>query len=514
MTTRESIINHVKAGYSGLMIISHEQQRVEAEIASIARAVNFQLHVWSITKGVCHMREGQDPIIADGTDDPLAALTHFEQKLDEKSILLLKDFHFFTGDVNPLLVCRLKECLLAGKDSNKVLIILGCQLKLLPELEKEFTVVEFKLPDRKQLLTIAETIVENANKVRPKDKPPITLNGHTDSLLDAASGLTCAEAENAFALAIVETKDITPGVVAREKAATLKKGGLLEVLDTNIGLDDIGGLEELKDWISKRRNAFSADAKVYGLPLPRGFMMVGIPGCSKTLTAKAVAKILGVPLLKLDGGKLFGSLVGQSEANIRSVIQACEAMAPVVVLCDEIEKSFSGSKSSGSTDGGTSARVLGTFLQWMNDKTAPVFVVATANSISDLPPEFLRKGRFDEIFFNDLPTEDERQDIWRIQITKHGRKPKGFDLKALAKATPEWTGAEIEALFRESLFAAFDKGKEPTTELLIELSKETAPLSKTMATQVQGIREWAKGKARRSSKAVAVTQSAGRKIAD
>lgn len=498
----KSISDKIRAGYSGIALVTHEEARVEGDIVTVAKQLGFSLHAWSITRGVVDMRTG---LPTEGTDEPLKALDHFES-LKEKSILLMRDFHFFVGEPNPLLIRRVKEALLTGKNSNRVLIVLGCQLKLVPELEKEFTVIEVKLPDRKQLLEVAQTIAQSAN---------IELNGGTDALLDAASGLTTVEAADAFSLAAVESagKELSAAVVAREKAAAIKKNGLLEILDANVGLEDIGGLEVLKEWLTKRRHAFTAEARDYGLPLPRGYLMVGIPGCSKTLAAKATAKILGLPLLKLDGGKLFASHVGESEANIRSVIQTCEAIAPVCVLCDEIEKAFSGSKSSGSTDGGTSARVLGTFLQWMNDKTAPVFVVATANSVSDLPPEFLRKGRFDELFFNDLPTEEERQDIWRIQIQKHHRKPKQYDLKALASATPEWTGAEIESLFRESLFAAFDNGKEPTTALLLTLATETVPLSKTMAAQVQGLRDWAKGKARRSSAVVPVMQSAGRKLA-
>src|ERR1019366_8105511 len=216
-------------------------------------------------------------------------------------------------------------------------------------------------------------------------------------------------AENASALSVVQSKAITPEIVAREKAQAVKKNGLLELIEAKESLDSIGGLDVLKEWLLKRRNAFSQRAIEYGLPTPKGLLIIGIPGTGKSLTAKATAKVFGVQLLKLDAGRIFAGLVGQSESNLRSVIQTAEAIAPCCLWIDEVEKGFSGTKSSNSTDGGTSARVFGTFLSWMQEKTAPVFVVATANDVTQLPPEMLRKGRWDELFFVDLPNQAERQ---------------------------------------------------------------------------------------------------------
>ncbi|TAL01512.1 MAG: AAA family ATPase, partial [Verrucomicrobia bacterium] len=229
------------------------------------------------------------------------------------------------------------------------------------------------------------------------------------------------EAENAFALSVVQTKTVDPVLVAKEKAQAVKKNGLLELIETKENLDSIGGLEVLKDWLVKRKRAFSKSATEYGLPPLKGLLMIGIAGSGKTLSAKATASVFGIPLLKLDAGKLYGGLVGQSESNLRSVLQTAEAIAPCCLWLDELDKGFSGSKRSGVTDGGTSARVFGTFLSWMQEKTAPVFVVATANDVSQLPPELLRKGRWNELFFIDLPNEKERELIWNIQIAKHGR---------------------------------------------------------------------------------------------
>jgi SpoVK/Ycf46/Vps4 family AAA+-type ATPase len=272
-------------------------------------------------------------------------------------------------------------------------------------------------------------------------------------------------------------------------------------------LESIGGLNVLKDWLLKRRNAFTQRAAAYGLPPAKGLLIIGIAGTGKSLSAKAAARVFDVPLLKLDAGRLYGGLVGQSEANLRSVIQTAEAIAPSCLWLDELEKGLAGSKSSGSTDGGTSARVLGSLLCWMAEKTAPVFVVATANDVSQLPPELLRKGRWDELFFVDLPNPEERQEIWRIQIARHHRNPKDYDLVQLGKATEGLTGSEIEAVFVDALYRAFDEEQEPTDLTIAEVLTDFVPLSKTMADQIAGLRSWAKGRAR-----FATSQQAERRL--
>lgn len=485
----QSIANKIKAGYSGLYLTTYEEARVEGDIVTVAKQLGFSLHAWSITRGVVDMKSG---LLTDGTDEPLKALDHFES-LKEKSILLMRDFHFFVGEPNPLLIRRVKEALLTGKNSNRVLIVLGCQLKLVPELEKEFTVIEVKLPDRKQLLEVAQTIADSAG---------ITLNGNTEDVVDAMCGLTTLEASDAASLAAVESgrTELSPSVIAREKAATLKKNGILEVVNTDITFDDLGGLDELKAWTLRRVRAFTKAAADYHLPMPKGVCLYGVQGCGKSFATKAIANELKVPLLKLDAGKLFNSLVGQSEATVRAVIAQVEAFGKCVLQIEELDKSFAGMKSSHDGDSGTTRRVIGTFLTWMQEKTSPVFIVATANDLTKLPPELLRKGRWDELWFIDLPTESERIEIWKVQIRKKHRAPKEFDLGALAKITEGWSGAEIEALFGEALYAAFDENREPDTELLATLSRDTVPLSKMMAAEIEALRQWSMGKARRASK--------------
>jgi len=276
----------------------------------------------------------------------------------------------------------------------------------------------------------------------------------------------------------------------------VKKNGLLELIESKESLADIGGLDQLKSWLLKRREAFSPRAKEYGLPVPKGLLILGIPGTGKSLTAKATAAVFGLPLLKLDAGRIFAGLVGQSESNLRSVIQTAEAIAPCVLWIDEVEKGFAGSRSSGATDGGTSSRVFGSFISWMQEKTAPVFVVATANDVSQLPPEMLRKGRWDELWFVDLPNREEREAIWSIQIAKYGRDPRDFDIPQFAKSTEGLTGSEIEQVFIEALYQGFDQGSEPGDLTIGEVLVDFVPLSKLMAEQISGLREWAKGRAR------------------
>ncbi len=313
-------------------------------------------------------------------------------------------------------------------------------------------------------------------------------------------------------LSVVETNGIDHRIIAREKAHTLKRNGLVEVVAATTSLNDIGGLDQLKEWLQRRSGAFGASAKAYGLPAPKGLLIVGIPGTGKSLTAKATAGAFGLPLLRLDMGCVFGGIVGQSEANLRSVIQTAEAIAPCVLWIDEIEKGFSGSKSSGSTDGGTSSRVFGSFLSWMQEKEKPVFVVATANDVSKLPPEFLRKGRFDEMFFVDLPDALERAQIWDIIINRYQRKPTDFDTVVLSRACEQFTGAEIEAVFVDAMHEAYAEGREPKAKDILEAMTHTVPLAQLMDGQIAALRHWAKGRAREAASHAKPGSRTGRRI--
>ena len=486
-----NLTTYLRAGYPGLAVISSEEARAEAEIASACTSLKRHLHAWSSTEGLVDVKEGR----VTQCPDPLEALQLLDGMFATESprhVVLLRDLQLHLDQSDPMLVRRIKDTLRVAKSNGHTLILLGCRLKLPPELEHEITHVDFSLPGPGQLGTVLDGIVKSA-KIK---------NLHEvirEAALQSALGLTTTEAENAFALSVVETKGIDHKVIAREKARALKRNGLVEVVDATTSLDDIGGLGKLKDWLMRRAGAFSDSAKTYGLPAPKGLLIVGIPGTGKSLTAKATAGAFGLPLLRLDMGSVFGGIVGQSEANLRSVIQTAEAIAPCVLWIDEIEKGFSGSKSSGSTDGGTSSRVFGSFLSWMQEKEKPVFVVATANDVSKLPPEFLRKGRFDEMFFVDLPDALERSQIWDIVIARHGRKPADFDTAALARACEQFTGAEIEAVFIDAMHEAYAEGREPKPKDITDAITATVPLAQLMDEQISSLRQWAKGRAREAA---------------
>ena len=473
---------------------------MDAEMVRVTQELKYSLVFWSVVDGLIDQQKGQQISAA---NDPLEALIGI-QGLPEKVVVVLKDFHLFLADPNPVLIRQFKDVLQSAKTHYKTIIIAGCRLCLPPELEREITVVEFSLPDKEQLGVVLSGIIESANlgAIAPELR---------EKVLDAAGGLTTIEAENAFALSVVQTKAIDPDVVAKEKAQAVKKNGLLEIIETSESLESIGGLGVLKDWLLKRKLAFSQRAIQYGLPALKGVLILGLPGTGKSLTAKATAKVFGVPLLKLDAGKIFAGIVGQSESNLRTVMQTAEAIAPCVLWLDEVEKGFSGSRSSNATDGGTSARVFGSFISWMQEKKSSVFIVATANDVSQLPPEMLRKGRFDEIFFVDLPNLTEREAIWNIQIHKYGRDERDFDTVQLARATEGLTGSEIESVFVEAMFQSFDDNKEPTDLTIAGVLNDFVPLSKLMAEQISGLRSWAKGRARLAT--LPDQEKSGRKLA-
>jgi SpoVK/Ycf46/Vps4 family AAA+-type ATPase len=483
-----NLTTYLRAGYPGLAVISSEEARAEADIAAACASVERRLHAWSSTEGLVDTTDGR----VTPCPDPLDALQLLDGMFaadNPRHVVLLRDLQLHLDQSDPMLVRRLKDILRVAKSNGHAIILLGCRLKLPAELEHEITHVDFSLPDPARLGAVLDGILKSA---KLKNVHEVV----KEAALQSALGLTTTEAENAFALSVVETRGIDPKVIAREKARTLKRNGLVEVVEATTSLDDIGGLGQLKEWLQRRGGAFSASAKAYGLPAPKGLLIVGITGTGKSLTAKATAGAFGLPLLRLDMGRVFGGIVGQSEANLRSVIQTAEAIAPCVLWIDEIEKGFSGSKSSGSTDGGTSSRVFGSFLSWMQEKDQPVFVVATANDVSKLPPEFLRKGRFDEMFFVDLPDAQERAQIWDIVIKRHGRRPAEFDIVALSRGCEQFTGAEIEAVLIDALHEAYAEGREPGPKDILDAIAHTVPLAQLMDGQITALRHWAKGRAR------------------
>lgn len=482
----------IRARYPIIYIVSWEEKRVEDALRVIARDRGKKIFFWTITQGMVLNPNHRD----NATKDPINALDFVMDSRDQ-ALFVLKDYHAFITDIT--VTRRLRDLTTALKTSYKTLVILAPVLKLPSELEKDVTVVDYGLPDHADLDQLLEGIIQSV-KENPQVDTALT-DIERDQVLKAAQGLTANEAENVFAKSLVEKHKFDVDVILSEKEQIIRKSGILEYYPFNEQITDVGGLDMLKEWMEKRTVAFTEKARDFGLPAPRGVLLLGVQGCGKSLSAKAIGSLWRLPLLRLDVGRIFAGIVGSSEENMRKAIRVAESVAPCILWLDELEKGFSGTQSSGMSDGGTTSRVFGTFLTWMQDKKAAAFVVATSNDVTALPPELLRKGRFDEIFFIDLPSPDERMAIFKIHLRKRKRNPDDFDLAMLAEATPGFSGAEIAAAVEDALYDAFDDSKELTTESIILAAHNTVPLSMTMRERIEDLREWANTRARLASSA-------------
>jgi len=488
----------VRARYPLIYLVSWEEQRLDAILDELARRHGKGLLSWSVTRGLRRVG-GARTAGAEGAREPMEALAAIE-KLADPSLVVLKDFHPYLND--PTVIRGLRELSQSLKTTYTTVILLSPVLQIPVELEKELTVLDVPLPTHDELYALLKEIAEVV--VRGKRASVSLKREDADLIAKAAQGLTLSEAENAFAKAIASDSRLGKediGLILDEKRQVIRKSGLLEYYSTEEQFGNVGGLENLKTWLSRRGTAFSEPARRFGLPEPKGLLLLGVQGCGKSLTAKAIASSWKMPLLRLDMGRIFSGLVGSSEENLRRAIRVAESVAPAVLWTDEIEKGLSGSGSSGFSDGGVTARVFGAMLTWLQEKTAPVFVVATANRIDLLPPELLRKGRFDEIFFIDLPALAEREEIFRIHVGRRGRKPEDFDLRALAASAEGFSGAEIEQVVVAALYDAFAEGKELEQRHLERAVAETFPLATTMREDIQKLREWAKTRTRPASSA-------------
>ncbi len=496
---------YIRARYPLLWVVTPEERRALVEIEALAQAQRKRLLLWSATVGLIN------PAVPDRIDaakrDPLLLLkTIIDQATEntlgsagESCIWVLRDFHPFLKDAN--IVRRLREAAFALEASNQTIVLLGPVLKIPRELEKEITVVDFELPTAEEMRGQLDGIVGSLER---SGQIEVTLDKRQGSrLVQACMGLTATEASNAVAKAVVQLGGRLDGdaieAVTAEKQQIIRKSGLLEFYASDAQLNNVGGLATLKEWLRKRVRAFSDEARAFGLPEPKGILLVGVQGCGKSLVAKSVANSWRLPLLRLDVGRLFSSLVGSSEENLRSAIRTAESIAPVVLWVDEIEKGFSGVGSSNVSDAGTAARVFGSFVTWLQEKQSPVFVIATANSVDQLPPELVRKGRFDEIFFVDLPTAAERAVIWQIHLAQRSRNPDEFDLHTLSMASDGLSGAEIEQAVIAGLYEAFDQQRALSMEDLLGVLQETVPLSRMMSEEIEGLRAWASQRARVAS---------------
>ncbi|HSN14613.1 MAG TPA: AAA family ATPase, partial [Anaeromyxobacteraceae bacterium] len=490
----------VRARYPLLYLVSWEEQRLDAHLDQLAQQHGKGLWSWTITKGLRRAggaRTGTPE--AEGATEPQAVLQAIG-KLSDPALVVLKDFHPYLTD--PTVVRALRDLAHALKSTYTTVILLSPSLVIPPELEKEISVLDVPLPTFQELF---ELLKEIATVVRKGNLAKVELTqADAEAMVKAAQGLTLAEAENAFAKAIADDgrlKREDVSLVLEEKRQVIRKSGLLEYFAAEQKLADVGGLELLKGWLDRRATAFGEAARKFGLPEPKGLLLLGVQGCGKSLTAKAIAAQWRLPLLRLDMGRIFSGLVGSSEENLRRAIGVANSVAPVVLWIDEIEKGFAGIQSSGQVDGGVTARVMGTLLTWLQEKTAPVFVAATANRIEQLPPELLRKGRFDDIFFIDLPAVAERREIFSIHVAKRGRDPAGYDLDLLARRAEGFSGAEIEQAVISALYDAFAEGRELEGTHLERAVADALPLSTTMREDIDRLREWARTRTRAASSA-------------
>lgn len=496
----------VRARYPILQIASYEEERVEEALAEVAHNRSKNLVCWSVTRGLYTYGESitqKKRSYGASTTDPVTALDEVIRQVDP-IIFLFKDLHPFVKDHS--VVRKLRELAHHLKSSPKTLVLLSPQLNIPLELEKDVTPVEFPLPDLTEIGTLLDGIVKD---IAEQGQLQLEVGDQDrEKLTKAALGLTRKEAENAFARTVVQRGCLSSdelGLILAEKKRVIQKSGILEYYDAEESLEDVGGLEALKEWVRKRSVAFSEEARRFGLSAPKGVLLLGIQGCGKSLCARAISAVWNLPLLRLDVGRIFSSLVGSSEENMRRAIATAESVAPSLLWVDEIDKAFSGVSSSGHTDGGTTSRVFGTFLTWLQEKKTPVFVIATANDITQLPPELLRKGRFDEIFFVDLPDHQERLEILRIHLSRRGRPPEQFALGSLASHCDGFSGSEIEQSLNSALYDAFDQGEELESRHLERALTECIPLSTTRKEEMEQLRAWASKRARCASTPTART---------
>jgi AAA+ superfamily predicted ATPase len=501
MSIAQDIEILIRARYPILYLVSSEETRVQNLITEIAQKRQKKVFEWSYTTGVVPAGtsiQSQKHRNA-ATKDPLMALDQVIEQV-EPAIFIFKDFHPFLSRSNFAVIRKLKEIALHLKNSYKTVVLVAPMMEIPPEIEKEITVLNFPLPGREELSGLLDKIIDDVKEFK-QIRIDLDVEGR-ERLLRAAMGLTLSEAENVFAKIIVKQERLSGedvNDVFSEKQQIIRKSGLLEYYSSTDTFSNVGGLKVLKDWLQKRAVAFTEEARTFGLPAPKGILLLGVQGCGKSLCAKAVSNMWQLPLLRFDMGRMFNSLVGSSEENVRRAITVAESVAPAILWVDEIDKAFAGSQASGSTDGGTTARVFGTFLTWLSEKTAPVFVAATANDISNLPPELMRKGRLDDIFFVDLPELEERKEVFAIHLSKRNRNPQQFDLDLLATTAKDFSGAEIEEAVISALYDAFYANHDLTTEYLLNVIRQTVPLSKTMDEQINRLRSWAEGRARNAS---------------
>ena len=482
----------IRARYSLLYIVGAEEEPIEAVIAQVALQVTPARRVlrWDLVRG------WEDNGSAKGS--VMAALDRIgKTAVEEYTIFVLRDLHpvlkYPYTEKNAPVVRELRNLTRELKRSKKTIILTSVALELPEELKEEVTVIDFPLPNVQEIDSLISHVVEKPQQLQVSGLA-------REQLVKACQGLSRARIGRVLAKALAAKQQINESDidgVLEEKQQAIRQTGILEFFNSRESLKSVGGLENLKQWVKMRQDAFTDEARRYGIPNPKGVLLVGIQGTGKSLSAKTIASEWRLPLLRLDTGRLFGGIVGESESRVRQMIQLAEAIAPCVLWIDEIDKAFGNIISGGDGDSGTSRRVFGSLITWMQEKTSPVFIVATANNVRILPAELLRKGRFDEIFFLNLPSESERQDIFKVHLQRlRPTRLREFDLGILAKCAENFSGAEIEQVVIDGLYRAFGtfvngQRRDLMTEDILRSIEDTVPLAAIARSQIEDLKRWA-----------------------
>lgn len=509
----QKLSNYNDASYSALWVQTFEEERITNEIINGLYRKGTgkddpgrQIYSWDSQNGLVDRSDNVVKKIAK-TEDPIDLFSYIKglTTTGTEKIFILKDFHLqFSKPIRNIEYIRaFKNITAALKASRNLVLFVSPVIKIPTELTKEIQLIDFHLPSEEDIRQRLHYIRDNLNQgVKVKDQLELTTEIE-ELTINAAKGMTNAEVENAFALAIVENKKFNVSFVKSvfaEKVQQIKKGGMLTYIDSDISFDKVGGLGGVKDWIKLRKHGFSKEARTYKLPFPKGIGLAGVPGCGKTLISKAIANEFKFPLYQLDLGSLFSKFVGETEGNFIQMTKTIESIGRCVILIDEIEKYLNSGATSGTGDTGTSSRSFGTLLSWMSDRTSPAFIIFTSNNHLILPPELIRKGRFDELFWVDLPDDTERNDIVNVVLKKYDRDPSIFDIPALVLSSKDFTGAEIDTAFTDAMFNAFSKGREVESADFVAELKNITPQSKINEDKISSMRDQIEGKMRRANK--------------
>jgi len=480
----------ISSGHRLIYLLTFEEDRAKRLIEKLAQEFKTRTISWSIARGI-------DQGLSLPERDPNSALGDLIKEKNPAWFLFF-DFHPYLGD--PYLIRALRELYPILAQRKQFIFIIAPVLRIPLELEKDIVTLELPLPEASALSRLLESVIAGVQKKRDlavKIDPDLK-----EKMVRAGLGLTEPEAQRVFLRALIEHPDFREehlDSILFQKKQIIRQQNLLEFYQVSENLAEVGGLDLLKGWLKSRSKAFSEDARKYGLPEPRGLLLLGIQGCGKSLCAKAVSNLWKLPLLRFDTSQILGSYQAPPEVNIRRAMQLAESISPCVLWIDEIEKGFSAHLVSGKEASGAVSRAFASFLVWMQERKKPVYVIATANFITELPPELVRKGRFDDIFFVDLPKIHEREEIFAIHLKKRGREPKIFELKILAENSEGFSGSEIEQSIISAMYEAFTEAREVNTRDIIKALSETVPLSETMEEQVEELRSWAKNRARPAS---------------